>query len=78
MSHQCAVPRCTSEIPWQQVMCEPHWSRVPAAIQEEIAYHWRLFGLGQCPRERAELAVRRGIRAVHEAVVEVEAVKAET
>lgn len=74
MAHQCAIPQCTSEVSWQRVMCEPHWLRVPPAIQEDIAYHWRLYCLGRCPRERAELAVRRGVRAVHDALTEIEAV----
>ncbi len=36
MSHACAIPGCTRPAKDRQLMCWPHWRRVPKALNRAI------------------------------------------
>lgn len=36
MSHACAIPGCTLQAKDGQLMCWPHWRRVPKALNRAI------------------------------------------
>lgn len=36
MSHACAIPGCTRPAKQRQLMCWPHWRRVPKALNRAI------------------------------------------
>lgn len=36
MSHACAIPECARPAKDRQLMCWPHWRRVPKALNREI------------------------------------------
>lgn len=44
LTHRCAGPGCTADVPNKHIMCWAHWKRVPARMQEAIVAEWK-YGL---------------------------------
>jgi hypothetical protein len=42
VSKRCEARGCTTQIPNHLLMCRPHWSDVPTAIQAEVYRTWRV------------------------------------
>lgn len=41
MSHACAIPNCSRPAKDGQLMCWPHWRRVPRHINHMVFDTWR-------------------------------------
>lgn len=57
MSHPCAIPGCTRPAKDRQLMCWPHWRRVPKALNRAI-FATYAHGPIQSYRENVAEAVR--------------------
>lgn len=57
MSHPCAIPTCPRPAKDQQLMCWPHWRRVPRALNKAIFETYR-GGMGADYRANVAEAVR--------------------
>lgn len=40
MTHDCARPGCTAQIPFGMLMCRADWARVPRPIQRRVYAGW--------------------------------------
>lgn len=53
MSHDCAIPGCTRPAKDHQLMCWPHWRRVPHALNRAI---FQTYAEGPLESYRANVA----------------------
>jgi hypothetical protein len=60
-SHKCAARGCCRMVPWNMLMCKPHWRMVPKAIQSDV---WAGYKSGD--REFHFSAIKRAQEAVAE------------
>lgn len=61
MSHPCAIPDCSRPAKDRQLLCWPHWRRVPKALNRAI---FDTFAKG--PRDAYEANVAEAIRVIQE------------
>ncbi len=61
MAHPCAIPGCTSPAKDRQLMCWPHWRRVPKALNRAI---FETYAHG--PGEAYEANVAEAVRVIQE------------
>lgn len=61
MSHACAIPECTRPTKDQQLMCWPHWRRVPHHLNRAIFQTYR-----SGPRAEYTANVAEAVRIVTE------------
>lgn len=61
MSHPCAIPNCERKAKDQQLMCWPHWRRVPRALNKAI---FHTYDHGPIADYRANVA--EAVRVVQE------------
>lgn len=59
MSHACRVPGCETPAKDQQLMCWPHWRRVPKALNRAIFYTYE-----HGPRAEYRANVAEAVRIV--------------
>lgn len=57
MAHPCRIPRCSRPAKDGQLMCWPHWRRVPKALNRAIFETYR-YGPATAYQENVEEAVR--------------------
>ncbi len=61
MSHPCAIPSCTRPAKDRQLMCWPHWRRVPRALNRAI---FDTYANG--PRDAYRANVEEAIRIIQQ------------
>jgi hypothetical protein len=61
MPHQCAIPDCTRPAKDNQLMCWPHWRRVPKALNRAI---FDTFANG--PADAYRINVAEAVRIIQE------------
>jgi hypothetical protein len=71
MNVTCPVPGCTGTTHVGQMLCKPHWMKVPSDIKNEVLITWRTlrYRLGPLPRVQLDeyLAARQSaIKAAQE------------
>jgi hypothetical protein len=64
-SHECPIPGCETLIPFDKLLCHPHWCRVPGPLRRRVLATWRerlratrLFRARALPQERYLEAAR--------------------
>lgn len=46
MTGVCQLPTCETRVGRGQLMCRPHWFKVPQRLRQEVNAAWRLFRKG--------------------------------
>lgn len=64
MSHACAIPGCDRPAKDGQLMCWPHWRRVPRALNYAVFSTYRDLGRFPGAGERYRIARDAAISAV--------------
>lgn len=71
MSHPCAIPDCDRPAKDGQLMCWPHWKRVPRAINWAVFKNYenmcrRIPGAREAYREARDAAISAVVAKEHE------------
>lgn len=64
MSHPCAIPNCIRPAKDGQLMCWPHWKRVPRSLNLAVFATYRDLGRTPGARDRYQRARDAAISAV--------------
>lgn len=64
MSHACAIPNCNRSAKDGQLMCWPHWRRVPRALNHAV-FETYIYGPRAAYREARDAAISAVVAKEH-------------
>jgi hypothetical protein len=62
--HRCPIHGCAQVVPYRQLMCAAHWSKVPKDLQKQVYDAWRVAGRSTVDRTRHMDLAREACRIV--------------